>query len=352
MTQNLRHEAEVQRQHARIQLPAKVAVAGIVLETANWSNGGVALKIPEDMALPKELKEGSSHQAAFQFEFEGFSFVVPLDIEIRHIVKKKDKVVGCRFTNLTRRQISIIQSMVNAYISGEVVQIGDLLDVAARNNFSRPRTIPSADEGLSPFIRFRNRMRRSLRFTMVTAVFAALIAFIFLSIYERMFVITAVSGQVAADMISVDAPAGGKVFFKPIPMGTQISKGELLLTISSDTGNITSAESPCDCILKRRIFENNSLARKGEPVLEMVPPDAIPFIRAAVPNTEAVRLKVGDTASLSLPGHGRVTGKITAIQSGADLGANAILLITPEKPIPVSYVDNPVKVRVDTLNLF
>ncbi len=346
------HEADVQRQHIRLQVPVKVTLEKVTLDAYDWSNGGVALQVPEDKTLPKSLKEGKTVHAIFHFDFNGFALTAPMELEVIYI-KEKAHRIGCRFVNITKQQLAILQYMVSSTIAGEVVGVGDILDVAGRNNLTRTRSIPSRDAQMTAGQKFMFKLRHSMRFAIITAIFIGMLGFVGISIYQRLFIITAISGEVTADLISVDAPAGGKVYFKPLRPGTKVNKGDVLLTVASNTGSTAlNAESPCDCIVKRRLQGNNNITKRGDPVLELVAPDAVPYVEVFLPSHEAVRLAEGQKALLDVPGRrGYLRGKIVTIESGRNSGSSRITII-PEDPIPVAMVDDPVKARFDVLNLF
>ena len=66
-------------------------------------------------------------QATLLFPFDGFELSLPVDLEVRYINAEGGRI-GCRFANLTKRHISSLQFLVGAYVSGEVVNAGDVID--------------------------------------------------------------------------------------------------------------------------------------------------------------------------------------------------------------------------------
>ncbi len=349
---NLVHEAEAQRQHIRIPLPVHVSVAGITVVAMDWSNGGVGLQLPDGTPFPKELQQGHKLDATILFPFEGFGMSLPVRVEITYSDANKGRV-GCRFVEMNRQQQSVIQYFVTAYVSGEVIRVGDIMDVVARNNHTRARNLPDAYAGLSAAEIAKRKLATKLKFGALALIGFLLIGYILTSVYERMFIVKATSGRVTAEMLTVDAPAGGKVFYNPIAADTKVSKGQSLLTVSTVQGNIVTVDSPCDCIVKRRLSDNNRLIRKGEPALELVRPDAATSVEAYIPQKYAVKLSIGEEALLAMPGKGRyMRGNITAIQAGKGLKGNSLVKLAPAQKLSAEAVDDPVEVRVDTLHIF
>jgi alginate biosynthesis protein Alg44 len=277
---------------------------------------------------------------------------LPVALEVTHIDLNKGRV-GCRFDNLNRQQQSVIQYFVSAYISGEIIRVNDIMNIVSRNNFTRARNIPDAFAGMSAAEITRHKIKNAMRTGILATIALLLAGYVCMSVYERLFIVRASSASVTAEMLTVDAPVGGKVYFNPIAPDTMVKQGQPLLTVSVPTGNIIAVDSPCDCIVKRRLFENNSVARKADPLLELVRPDAVATVESSIAIEDAVKLSVGDEALLYLPGgNHRIRGEITSIQAGHATKGSSAVMIKPSTAIPAAFIDDPVEVHVDTLNLF
>lgn len=342
------HEAEAQRQHIRINLPASIYIDGHHYGLTDWSAGGISITLRPGEAAPANAQQGAKINGTLQFQFDGFVLSVPAQLEIGFVT---DGRLGCKFVDMDRNQRSIMQYLVTAYTSGELVNAGDLLDVVGRHNMTKPRNLPDPYAGMTPAEIAKAKSVQKLKMAGVVLLSALLLAYIFASVYERLFIVKASSGQVVAEMLTVDAPAGGKVYYTQVQPDTKVKQGTPLLTVSTGNGNYT-ADSPCDCIVKKRLLDNNRIARKGEPALELVRPDTRPYVEAYIPNKDAVKLSVGQSVLMAMPGHNSYEhGTITLIQSGKGQGGNSLVRIEPEAPLPVEFVDDPVEIRVDTLRI-
>jgi mannuronan synthase len=348
---NIVHEAEANRQHVRITLPAKVRIGNDVFDAADWSSGGISLEMPGNRDISDSIEKGRVLPAEVNFLFEGFEMAVPLNLEVVNIDRNRGRV-GCKFHDLDRRQRNIIQYFVSAYMSGELVRVGDIMDVVARNNMTKARNIPDAKAGMTMAQIQKQKLDKTVRTALVTVISLALLAYIATSIYERFFIVKAHTARVVAEMLTVDTPSGGKIFYAALPADTAVKKGQPIFTVASDTGTVTSADSPCDCIIKNRLMDNNRIVKKGEPALELVRPDAKPFVEASISNEQAVKLEVGQETLLALPGHDTyIRGQVQSIQTVDSAHENSTVVITPVDPLPVEYVDDPVEVRIDTLDM-
>ena len=343
------HEAEAQRQHIRINLPASIHINGANYPLSDWSVGGISI-LPDNGRLPAGVGKGSTVEGILQFQFDGFALSVPSTLEIGFANNDK---IGCKFSAMDRNQRSVMQYLVTAYTSGELVNAGDLLDVVARNNMTKPRNVPDPYAGLTSSEIAKMKTIKVIKTGAVALLSALLLAYILSSVYERLYIVKATSAQVAAQMLTVDSPAGGKMYYSPILPDMKVKKGQPLLSVSTTTGASFTVDSPCDCIVKKRLLENNRLARKGEPALELVRPDARAFVEAYVPHKDAVKLSVQQQVMMALPGHGEyLKGTISIIQAGKGMGGNSLIRIEPNQPLPTEYIDDPVEIRIDTLRLF
>ena len=188
-TKPIVHEAEVQRQHVRLQLPISITIRGIASDVLDWSNSGVAFATAPYHIQQIVFNAGETLDATLVFSFGGFTLHVPVLCEVRHLNSDGSRV-GCRFQGMSERNLSIMHYLVSAYIGGELVQVGDLLDVAARNNFTTPRT-PPPESSLSPLQREKMRIKRLMYKAAVVIASVLLLFYCAFSIFERMYVVHA-----------------------------------------------------------------------------------------------------------------------------------------------------------------
>lgn len=347
------HESEAQRQQVRLQMPAQIEIGTERLEAVDWSGGGIAVKWTESSAksIQQGLTAGNILKAKLLFPFEGFMLSLPVDLEVRYVSAERERV-GCRFTNLTPRAMSMLQFLVSAYISGEVVNVGGLMDVAARNNFTKERKIPLPEEELSPWARFKRKVGKTTASFVVLVVSLLVFGYLALSLYERIFVITAKSAEVAADVITITAPTRGIVFFK-LQKDQLVKKGAPLVIVNSITGQAVSVDSPCDCIVKETLLAEQERASKGQPVMRLVDQDAVTYVNAFVPNEEVIRFGADQPAMIRLPGHSNyIHGVVKNLRTSSDGSTLTEVKIAPETKLPAAWVDDPALVKFNTLRLF
>lgn len=344
------HESEVQRQHVRLQLPIGVVIGDVKREADDWSSSGLALSFDGELekTLGATLSVGQIVESQLYFVFEGFELSMPMRLEIRYIERAK-KRMGCRFTNISERQLSLLHYVVSAYVAGELVRAGDLISIAGRNSQLQSRKVPSSTEGLTPAQLMKMKMHKMMLSSLVGVASFAALAYVALGVYERSYVVSASSAEVKADASAVMASAGGHVFFQPNLLDAKVKKGQPLAMIQTEKGNMVSVDSPCDCIVKDTLVGNQEMVATGKPLVSLTSLTSVPYVEARVSADDAVRLATGHVAMLNFTGNGRsIKGKITRIKV-SESGAQALVTIAPVEALPVSWVDDPVSVRFDTL---
>lgn len=125
------HESETQRQYLRLSVPATAEIGGRTYKIGDLSAGGLSLE-----AFDGPAASGAVIPLALKLDFADFSFSMNLNLAVESAHGGR---VGGRFIDLTRRQASVLHQVLSSYMTGEVIAAGDVLNVAARENFVKPR---------------------------------------------------------------------------------------------------------------------------------------------------------------------------------------------------------------------
>ncbi len=343
------HESDTQRQHVRVHLPAKVEIGDRTHKSKEWSNGGISIVADEkDLS---SYQKNIIYKAIITFDLEEFDISIPMELEVRNIDSKNNRI-GFRFVEMTERQISVMQQLVSAYVTGEIVGAGDIINVVGRSNFSRERKIPSADAGLSNLQKGRRKFAKILRVFVLLSFSLSLFAYIIFGIYERLYIVSASSAFVTSESIAVKSTGTGNIFYKFNELGNEIKKGEPLFSISRADGSLISIDSPCDCVLMENLYSDNAMVRKGQAVTSLSALDSLAFVEAAVDFDQSVKLAKGQKVHLNFFGDDLyIIGTIVSIKAGAIHGSASIVKISPDEKISSALKGRPVNVTVDTLGL-
>lgn len=134
---NMVHESEAQRQHARLKLPAKVRFQGQQggvqeVELIDLSAGGFSFEQGSQSVV-----EGKLYRGKLMFKVEGIGFAMDVEFQVRSIIGGKR--VGCEFHNLRPREMSALRYIISSLIGGELVNVGGLISILQRENFTKAR---------------------------------------------------------------------------------------------------------------------------------------------------------------------------------------------------------------------
>lgn len=127
------HETETQRQHARWAVPAQAILQGQRHEVKNLSAGGCCLA-----GVTRACVVGARLELTLLFPFSDFTLSLDCAAEVRHADAALG-TLGCAFTNLESGQVALLSHVLRAFAAGDCVAAGDVLAVAARDNFTKPR---------------------------------------------------------------------------------------------------------------------------------------------------------------------------------------------------------------------
>ena len=129
------HEAEVQRQHPRYRIPVRCIHDGTQFSVIDISVGGLSLRTGSLDAKPGHLLD-----LTIIFPFSGYELTTTVCAEVRYIAGEHNRI-GLRFVDVSQRQHSLLRFILDAYLAGEVVEAGDVLDVVSRRNEGKTREV-------------------------------------------------------------------------------------------------------------------------------------------------------------------------------------------------------------------
>jgi len=380
------HESETQRQHPRVRVPATVEfVAGGAsrrYQLYDLSAGGFSFDSPTD-----RYQAGDRFQGELSFTADSVRFSIPVHFEVRHCTPGLQRI-GCRFHDVDARLVAALRHVINGYLAGELVTVGNMVATLARNNFTSERGIGRSGLG-------RAERLRALGVTAVTlAIGVAAFVFCSVKLYGLLFVTHATAAKVAAEVYTLTMPRDG-TFFNLVPDDGVLKKGQpvgsfetaLLDVVNAEPGALRlqpgelaallgqqvkgSITSPCDCRVQERYVMDTQFVGRNQPLIKLLPDGAKPYILARFRYEEIDQLKIGRTVyfrtnnqSRILKGHIKRLRTLpaagTQVSAFSDLGGlnnsttstDVVVVIEPEQPLDASQVDEPADVRLDALGPF
>ncbi len=373
------HESETQRQHVRVQIPARAEIAGRGYMVKDLSVSGASIEGVETPYI-----DGAQINLTIMVPFESFSLNVSLKAFVTHY-DTAAKVLGCQFTNLSREQLSILNSIIQSYMSGVIIKEGDLLNVVARDNFVKIRKELQKEDVRD----IKAIAKRALPFLFMGA--AAILGgfFVMGNVYEKMLVLKSYQASVQSESIVLRSSAAG-IFTSTLPEGVEkVTKGQTIGTIEGTAYVLSSAApqpaavevpaepvegeeaavvpaptptataegaiatkvtttivSPCDCYFVRQYVANGLFRDVGEALFKLLPADAKPMIKATLAAEDVVRIGLRDKANIRVTGEeGIVVGVVMEIEAADEKATESIVTLRPEKPLSYKLTDRPAYVE-------
>ncbi|MEK0085660.1 HlyD family efflux transporter periplasmic adaptor subunit [Benzoatithermus flavus] len=286
------HEAEIHRQHVRLRIPIAIEIDGTRYTVDDWSVGGFGVAGP--MA---SRRSGERFPARLIFPFEDFELSLRLDCQLVYVLADESRFGG-RFLSLSQGQADLFRYLVDAYLSGELVSGGDILAVVARDNSGEAR-VRRLFEGLGQEETRGRRVRRILGSTLLVLVGLGLAALIAAGIYERYLVVTTDRAVIEAPFYRLEATATGRV--EAAGQGL-LHPGDPAARVVGQGGTAVPLASPCECVIDTWLVPPGRTVQVGGLVATLVAADQPLTVRAEVPLDRARRLRVGQTAEVTVPG--------------------------------------------------
>lgn len=343
------HESEAQRQFVRIRLPAKALVEGEVYALRDLSAGGLAI-----LDIEKKYNKGAVLSIELILPFGDFTLDIRLEAQVQNY-DAAEKVLGARFVNLSKQQVSLLNHVIKSFIAGEVVESGDLLNAVARDNFVRVRKQNAAEEAATP-----NFRRQILPLILIVAAGAIGLLIIASSVYKSAFTFGAADGVVEGEIVALEAAEGGVYKSALLPGTVTVKQGDVIGAVTTPLGGTSIVASPCECFVFESLAETGARVRAGQSIVRLVPVDSEPRIKIRIDNIEIQRINMSSRPTISIAGDDLLrTGRVVDIRSSLAgrveaTGLEALqppfsyVTIQAEQKIPASLIGRPVQATFTT----
>ncbi len=356
MTAKIVHEASSQRQYIRLRVPISVRIDGEVYHATDWSVAGVSVA---NMKVQPTV--GQIVPLVLLFKFENFAFELDLTGEVRRI--NNDQSVGFAFADLDAEKLSLLQYLIGAQLSGEVVQVGDVLAIVKRENFTGARLKPKTDGGKASLV---PTVQRLALLCTLWAIGLGLTGYIAYSAYSRAFIVHADGVLASPDAHMLRAPKAGTVLSVDAKPGQRVSPNQTLSSLEAADGSVALAASNCDCIMGEALSAPGAFIARGAPIAQLVPTTGRMGGEFIVPLDAAKRIRPGDRISADIfigdrYYSGRVErvvlptfGETNAYAKVAEgmIQLSAVVRVKFDRTLPASMVGQPASVSISTLRLF
>jgi alginate biosynthesis protein Alg44 len=298
-----------------------------------------------------DAKPGLVIDLTLVFPFSGYELTLPINAEVRYVAEDHNRI-GLRFIDVSPRQHNLLRFILDAYLAGEVVEAGDVLDVVARKNEGKTREVPQRPAPQGFRAKVAHHGRPVAGYLGIGAATLLLLGFIGVGAFEKLYVIPAQSAFITADLVTVPAPSNGQLTF--VAPGDQVKAGEPLLTIQGPQGSSTVIDSPCNCVVQTRYNRASTFVREGTPILALREKSSTPYIAASIPQDQVLRFYRGASAVIEYADGTRVrSAQVERLPNPADADAASgrfFVKLSPGRDLETSTIGQPVSVAFNTFS--
>lgn len=366
---NVVHESASQRQHARVRLPGVLEVAAgrdrsQRFKLHDLSAGGCCFDSGGVTFNP-----GDSFRGNLILTVDGVAITLSVPFQVRSHDSASHRV-GCCFQELGPNEISVLRHLITSHLSGELVNVGEVLHTLGRDNFTKARSAAPAAHPAPPAAG-GSRLRALIGTTLFLG--AAVVAFGYTArqVNRVVFASTATAAKVAGPTYSVMMPREG-TFFSLVPEDGIVKKGAAIASFEAPVldlvrnqtlgANLTPEQlqklmkvtvkgtitSPCDCKVQTQFVANGQYVSREQPLFELMPRDFEPYLVARFRNDQLTDLAQGDRVSFRVSGESQQrSGRIVQVRAhgqGDTVDTDVMVTVEPDEPLPADLLSRPAEV--------
>lgn len=315
--------------HPVVDLPFSAVIDG-----RQFRGKGLSLVAAYVAGLMDPAMLNATRIVRMMFQFDGFAVTLVVDAVVREGAAGSGEA-ELIFVNPTGPHLAQLRHILNAFIAGDLVGLGQTISVAgtAAPKGARPPAV--RESRLSP--------RRVAGGVAVAALSLALIAVAGTLAYQKLFVtLVPTLGTVVSTAEVLRATTTGQIVFLDLTAG----KGEVVIAIQAASGDVQSLTLPCECVVTSNGLREGSTILIGEPVLQLVSDSDQYLVAATIPGTSMFDLAGADRISLTFPDGNTALARVEP--SGlTDAGVDAQpVLLRPDTAIDAARLGDPVQVRI------
>lgn len=307
-----------------------------VIDGRQFKGRGISLVAAYVLGLVDPAMLNATRLVRLVFQFDGFSVALDVDATLRPSASSSGEV-ELIFTKPTGPHLPQLRHVLNAFIAGDLVGLGQTIGVAGTAAPKRP-TAASAPQP-------RVTVRRMLGGAAIGLLSILLVAIAWTLIYQRLYVsIVPTPGAVVSTGEVMRATATGQIVFVDL----QAAEGEVALAIQSVSGDVQSLMMPCDCTVTSKGLREGSTVLIGEPVLQLSSAGDRYLVAATIPSDMAFDLAGAREIELVFPDGTRSTATpdLGRPATGMPVGEGQTVFLEPETPLSADRLGQPVNIRI------
>lgn len=343
----IEREAEPQRHHVRLELPAIIVLNDKKYTTGDISQGGFSIKANRDVF------EAGTQDVKVYFPFQNFAFHLQLKAQpVYH--NQATGTVGFSFPDIDSRQLSLLNLVIKSSLTGELASDGEIMEVLKHEDAPKLDIYP------------HNKWSRIVPLGLILVAGLTGLALLAGSIYENTSVVKSYMAVIEADTYAVRAEGEG-IYDSLLAEGTQkVTRGQELAVLKSqaepsqvNAAALTDAKdpppvssdsivirSPCDCFVFKSFAKDGEFRTTGDVLFELLPLKTNSWVIANVRPDQSHRLRLQDDAYVQVAGENKfLEGHITQFLPPAFETDTIPVRIKTTEPIPPELIGQPAYVE-------
>ncbi len=315
--------------HAIVDLPFIAVIDG-----RQFRGRGLSLVAAYVAGLMDPVTLNETRIVRLVFQFDGFSVSLVLDAEIREGGAGPGDV-ALIFSRPTGEHLPQLRHVINAYIAGDLVGVGQTIAVAGTAAPKAQKAPGVPERRFSP-----RRVGGALGLGLLSL---ALVSIAGTLAYQRLFVTLVPGlGTVVSTGEVMRSTTTGQIVFLDLAAG----QGDVAVAIQSASGDVQSLVLPCDCTVTALGLREGSTVLIGEPVLTLGSDTDQVLVSATVPSDVLFDLSSAARIQLTLPGGQTVMARIEPSQPVRVGTQDPMILLRPDVPLGADRVGDPAQIRI------
>jgi mannuronan synthase len=275
-------------EHIGVRLPLLATSGAKTYDVPEWSASGFRVN-----GFDVGGAAGNVMPFKLLLPFDAFDLVLTINAKVLR-TNPSAKSADMAFLGLTKRQSDLLQYVSDAYLSEELVSTGDLIEVVAKT--PKSAEMPTAAQSSSSSRKVGRAFGKILSALALAAVAAGLLAYLVSSAYQRIFVISAVSGLVAIESSAIASPVAGVAVVTA--KGDALKVGDPVAEVTALSGEVVKIASPCNCTVPAESRSGAMPIAAGGRILSLYHDGSAPMVNAFVRYEDLLRLYRGASIKL------------------------------------------------------
>jgi hypothetical protein len=271
-----------------VRLPLRATSGAKTYDVPEWSASGFRVS-----GFESKVAVGTVIPFKLLLPFDAFELALTVNAKVLR-VNSSTMSADLAFLSLTKRQGDLLQYVSDAYLSQELISTGDLIEVVAKTPVSAE--MPMATQSLSPTKKAGRAFAKFVSGIALLAVAAGLLVYLISSAYQRVFVISAVSGVVDIESSAIASPVAGVAIVTA--KGDTLRVGDPVAEVTALGGEVIKIASPCNCTVPAESRSGAMPIAAGDRILTLYHDGLAPMIKAFVRYEDLLRLYRGASVKL------------------------------------------------------